>query len=172
MLREDKSAGVWKERSYGVLTDYFFRRGVISVHLHPKFARSAIDRQKIEPVRICEHRGRHWWWHRDRFYSVDTDLDASDVIALLQQREKRQKARLERAHAELRGERDAPIRKPISASVRHEVWRRDQGRCVDCGSRERLELDHIIPLSAGGSNTTRNIELRCETCNRRKAASI
>jgi 5-methylcytosine-specific restriction endonuclease McrA len=43
---------------------------------------------------------------------------------------------------------------------------------VECGSRERLEFDHIIPVSEGGFNTARNIELRCETCNRRKAAKI
>lgn len=29
-----------------------------------------------------------------------------------------------------------------------------------------------IPVSKGGSNTARNIELRCEACNRKKAASI
>jgi hypothetical protein len=60
----------------------------------------------------------------------------------------------------------------ISEAVRHEVWRRDEGKCVDCGSRERLEFDHIIPVSAGGSNTARNLELRCESCNRRKGATI
>jgi len=63
-------------------------------------------------------------------------------------------------------------REPIPENVRREVWRRDSGRCVDCGSRERLEFDHIVPVSKGGSNTARNIELRCESCNRRKAASI
>ena len=42
----------------------------------------------------------------------------------------------------------------------------------DCGSRERLEFDHIIPVSKGGSNTARNLELRCETCNRQKGATI
>lgn len=63
-------------------------------------------------------------------------------------------------------------RETVPERVRHEVWRRDEGRCVDCGSRERLEFDHIIPLSAGGSNTARNLELRCEACNRRKAAQI
>jgi hypothetical protein len=67
---------------------------------------------------------------------------------------------------------DGFVREAIPERVRHEVWRRDQGRCVDCGSRERLEFDHIIPISRGGSNTARNIELRCEACNRRKSASV
>lgn len=65
-----------------------------------------------------------------------------------------------------------PRRLPISERVRHEVWRRDGGACVDCGSRLRLEYDHIIPVSRGGSNTARNIELRCEACNRRKGSRI
>jgi 5-methylcytosine-specific restriction endonuclease McrA len=68
--------------------------------------------------------------------------------------------------------RGGGVRPPISESVRHEVWRRDQGHYVDCGSKERLEFDHIIPVSRGGSNTVRNIELRCEPCNRKKGASI
>ena len=65
-----------------------------------------------------------------------------------------------------------PRREPIHQRVRHEVWRRDEGCCVDCGSRDRLEFDHIIPVSRGGSNTARNIELRCESCNRRKSDRI
>jgi HNH endonuclease len=66
----------------------------------------------------------------------------------------------------------APPRQAIPERVRHEVWRRDRGSCVECGSRARLEFDHIIPVSRGGSNTTRNIELRCEPCNRRKGARV
>jgi HNH endonuclease len=65
-----------------------------------------------------------------------------------------------------------PRRQAIPQRVRHEVWRRDCGSCVECGSRARLEFDHIVPVSRGGSNTTRNIELRCEPCNRRKGARI
>ncbi|MBA3370265.1 MAG: HNH endonuclease [Thermoleophilaceae bacterium] len=34
-----------------------------------------------------------------------------------------------------------------------------------CGSQERLESDHIIPVSKGGSNTEPNTQLRCERCN-------
>lgn len=63
-------------------------------------------------------------------------------------------------------------RTSIPSEVRREVWRRDGGRCVRCGSRERLEYDHIIPVTKGGSNTARNVELLCETCNRRKSDLI
>ena len=63
-------------------------------------------------------------------------------------------------------------RERIPQQVRFEVWRRDQGRCVRCGSRERLEFDHIVPISEGGSSTIRNVELLCESCNRKKGASI
>lgn len=67
---------------------------------------------------------------------------------------------------------DGSRREAIPERVRNEVWRRDSGHCVDCGSRERLEYDHIIPVSKGGANTARNIELRCQDCNRKKAARI
>jgi len=60
----------------------------------------------------------------------------------------------------------------IPSSVRREVWRRDKGKCVNCGDRKNLEYDHIIPVSEGGSNTARNIELLCEECNRKKSNKI
>jgi len=60
----------------------------------------------------------------------------------------------------------------IPSSVKLSVWRRDQGKCVECGSKEKLEYDHIIPVSTGGSNTERNIQLLCEKCNRKKSANI
>lgn len=63
-------------------------------------------------------------------------------------------------------------RQSIPESVRNEVWRRDLGRCINCGSQNKLEFDHIIPISKGGSNTARNLQLLCEACNRKKSAKI
>jgi HNH endonuclease len=60
----------------------------------------------------------------------------------------------------------------ISQDVKDRVWRRDQGRCVQCGSQDRLEFDHIIPFAKGGANTYRNVQLLCESCNRQKSDSI
>ena len=53
----------------------------------------------------------------------------------------------------------ANARPPIPKAVQREVWRRDQGKCVDCGSQINLEFDHIIPFAKGGSTTTRSIQL-------------
>ena len=67
---------------------------------------------------------------------------------------------------------DAYSRPRIPESVRIEVWRRDGGKCARCGSREKLEYDHIVPISRGGSNTARNIELLCEKHNRSKSNNV
>ncbi len=72
----------------------------------------------------------------------------------------------------LKGESDEHRREALPESVRLFVWQRDQGMCVYCGSRELLEFDHIIPVSEGGSNTERNIQLLCEPCNRKKGKRI
>src|SRR5690606_11117267 len=61
---------------------------------------------------------------------------------------------------------DQPGREPIPDEVKVFVWKRDAGKCVKCGSQEALEFDHIIPLAMGGSNTQRNLQLLCETCNK------
>lgn len=63
-------------------------------------------------------------------------------------------------------------RRSIPIAVRHEVWLRDGGVCSNCGSDDELEFDHIVPVSRGGSNTAVNVELLCQTCNRRKGARI
>jgi len=56
----------------------------------------------------------------------------------------------------------------ISQQVKNLVWNRNNGKCVECNRNEKLAFDYIIPLSKGGSNTYRNIQLLCEPCINRK----
>ena len=65
------------------------------------------------------------------------------------------------------------IRRPsIPQNIKDKVWNRDDGKCVQCGSNENIEFDHIIPFSKGGSSTYRNLQILCEKCNRVKSANI
>tara|TARA_B100002003_G_scaffold244540_1_gene270801 strand:- start:559 stop:1035 length:477 start_codon:yes stop_codon:yes gene_type:complete len=63
-------------------------------------------------------------------------------------------------------------RPSIPQKTKDKVWNRDGGKCVQCGSNENIEFDHIIPFSKGGSSTYRNLQILCEKCNRVKSANI
>jgi HNH endonuclease len=57
----------------------------------------------------------------------------------------------------------------IPSSVKIAVWKRDNGRCVKCGSAENLHFDYVIPFSLGGSSMVEeNIQLLCARHNLEK----
>ncbi|MBI4216821.1 MAG: HNH endonuclease [Chloroflexi bacterium] len=61
----------------------------------------------------------------------------------------------------------------IPSGVKLEVWKRDNGQCVRCGSRDNLHFDHIIPYSRGGSSlVAENIQLLCARHNLQKRDRI
>lgn len=61
----------------------------------------------------------------------------------------------------------------IPTSVKLEVWKRDKGKCVICGSNDNLHFDHIIPYSKGGSSlVAENIQILCAKHNIAKRDKI
>jgi rubredoxin len=64
-------------------------------------------------------------------------------------------------------------RKPIKPSLRFEILKRDNYRCQMCGATAKdgatLEIDHIQPVSKGGSNSPDNLQVLCRDCNAGKS---
>ena len=61
----------------------------------------------------------------------------------------------------------------IPSKVKQEVWKRDNGRCILCGSQENLHFDHELPFSKGGTSlTAKNVRLLCMKHNLEKSAKI
>ncbi|QBD79892.1 HNH endonuclease [Ktedonosporobacter rubrisoli] len=57
----------------------------------------------------------------------------------------------------------------VPEHVKAAVFRRDKGRCIQCGYKgPYIEYDHKIPRSKGGPNTVENIQLLCRMCNLQK----
>jgi 5-methylcytosine-specific restriction endonuclease McrA len=79
---------------------------------------------------------------------------------------------LERARAYVRvsnnKRRAATAGAHFSFTEWEELLRSYDGRCAYCGSTDRIEADHRVPLCRGGSNEISNILPACRSCNRRK----
>lgn len=64
-------------------------------------------------------------------------------------------------------------RKPIPWVVRLSVARRDGFNCRSCGwnmpDLAGMELDHILPWSAGGGDHSSNLRVLCSRCNQQRS---
>jgi hypothetical protein len=64
-------------------------------------------------------------------------------------------------------------RRIIPSHVKLAVWKRDGGACIQCGSKQNLHFDHILPYSKGGtSDLEENIQLLCMRHNIQKGAKL
>ncbi len=112
-----------------------------------------------EPVRVYEKMRQGIWVYNGQFRLVDAWREKSGRRMVF-------KFRLELPQDQTPVVRptgvEAENTRVIPADVKQEVWRRDKGRCRECGSDKNLHFDHIIPWSKGGSSLTAdNIQLLC-----------
>lgn len=62
--------------------------------------------------------------------------------------------------------------KPISKVQRERIMKRDGLKCVSCSSTTKLAIDHVVPVSAGGSSDDSNLRVLCGSCNSKKGAKL
>jgi len=177
MLKRDTGAR-FEKSGLAIFARYRFHAGRLESKKawHAGEAAALLRRQQETPVAVLadEETRRTWWMFRHEFYWEDEGYDEREVKALLLERIAQKGRRLQRAVAlmEQTEALESPARPPITDEVKVFVWNRDSGRCVQCGSNQRLEFDHVIPVALGGANSARNLQLLCETCNRSKGAGI
>ena len=56
----------------------------------------------------------------------------------------------------------------VSATTRVELLKKAEHKCQACGSTEKLEVDHVLPISKGGDGRIENLQILCRSCNRKK----
>lgn len=147
---------------------------------------TCLSQIEYEPLRISPVRkepysdewlfdGKNYWVYKKYLYEVKGYYPDEETKLMILEEFDKDRIYFERLKAKYSNPQAGKLahkRPRIPEKVRIEVWRRDGGKCARCGSREKLEYDHIVPISKGGSNTARNIELLCEKHNRSKSNNV
>jgi 5-methylcytosine-specific restriction endonuclease McrA len=116
---------------------------------------------------------RRFWMVCEEVFSETENLKGKEVWAMVMQKKAAKERKIKNALSMIQIGLNTPrSREPIPDEVKMYVWRRDSGQCSRCHGKVNLEFDHIIPLSMGGSNTARNIQLLCAACNKSKGANL
>jgi len=122
-----------------------------------------------ERVKVYEKIRKGIWAFNGVFHLIESKIDQSEGRKVF-------KFHLKLASSQEISKNNAPElehNRIIPSSVKIEVWKRDGGKCVICGSIDNLHFDHIIPFSKGGSSLTEeNIQLLCARHNLEKRDSI
>lgn len=139
-------------------------------------------KRQAELIKVYEKIHSGIWAYNGIFRLVDSwqELESARLNSgkKLSNPRKVFKFRLELTHSDIINEhaakwKDIEHNRLIPASVKLEVWKRDKGKCVICGSANNLHFDHIIPYSRGGSSlTAANIQLLCARHNIAKRDKI
>ncbi len=119
-----------------------------------------------EIVQVYEKISQGVWSNRGRFELVD---------AVIKKYDQRKVFRFFLRPVDSGGSGEPILRhsRVIPTAVKVEVWRRDGGQCVLCGSDKNLHFDHDVPFSKGGSSiTAENVRLLCARHNLEKSDKI
>ena len=54
-------------------------------------------------------------------------------------------------------------------NIRNFIFKRDDYKCLSCGSKLNLAIDHINPVNKGGENKIGNLQTLCRICNSKKS---
>lgn len=80
-----------------------------------------------------------------------------------------EKSKLQLEYNQTKEARKKFERNKLTKSLRYDVLRRDNFKCVICGRTSQdgafLHVDHILPIARGGETKLDNLQTLCENCN-------
>lgn len=127
----------------------------------------AENRQEIQAVRNDARRQNPEKYRaaRRRWYAANAEKMCAYNAASKKKHADSVRANNARRRARVRGAIGDLSREDIA-----EITAAQNGRCAFCSKKQRLSVDHIVPLAKGGQHVRGNIQMLCRPCNSSKGA--
>lgn len=115
--------------------------------------------------RLTEYRKKYW--SDNKKHKQEYDKEHSKVYRAEHKEEKNAHTRNRRAKIKQSGG------KHTAADIARQ-YERQKGKCYWCGVSvgSKYHVDHVIPITRGGSNDPSNLVISCPTCNHSKGAKL
>jgi hypothetical protein len=134
-----------------------------------KFKKTGI----IELVKVYEKIKDGIWVFNGVFELIDSWIEKSEKRNVFKFKLKVTDKTIDQKEKRITDLKDLDHNRMIPTSVKLEVWKRDKGQCIQCGSKDNLHFDHILPYSKGGTSLkAENIQLLCARHNLQKRDKI
>jgi DNA-binding CsgD family transcriptional regulator len=98
-----------------------------------------------------------WWWR----YAID---GKNEPIYKPDRRARSNQQGVQKRRAKEKG---APGR-GITPQEWEDILIKYNYECLKCGSKEKVQMDHIVPISKGGAHDISNVQPLCKKCNVQK----
>lgn len=126
-----------------------------------------------ELVKVYEKIKDGIWVYNGVFELIDSWVENSERRKVFKFKLKITDKTIDQKQKRVEEIKDLDHNRMIPTSVKLEVWKRDKGRCVQCGSIDNLHFDHILPYAKGGTSLKlENIQLLCARHNLQKRDKI
>ena len=115
-------------------------------------------------------------WDRGNYYTDEQFLAIMLVLAQSPYADKYQRAAAANIIRNMKGQNAQKAKRVLCKRRRQEFSRkrdsiklalidRDGYKCAQCGTQKDLAIDHIAPLSRGGTDNLKNLQFLCRSCN-------
>ncbi len=145
-------------------------KGGLSWWCKPCFAQYNRERAVYDPQKRRErYQQKEVEWHRNRYIQHRDEIRQQHKLYVQspagQATSKAKKAR------RLERERNVPNTLTKDDWLRVVSLYAPDGKCLACGKKSKLTLDHILPIALGGETSIFNVQPLCVSCNCSKRAS-
>lgn len=122
-----------------------------------KLCKRKLKKPVVSPVFHCT--AEYTSPKKQNHYSRTADYTAKQMEAIAKQYQKNQEFQTSKAYQ----------RSLMTDSLRYDIMKRDNFRCVLCGRTAnegvKLHVDHIVPVAKGGLTVPDNLRTLCDQCN-------